>query len=97
MPTSLRHLNDMEACFDTCFTTQRTASFPSHEIDGPFSWLARKIQAKQFDQVQDLPRRGFLRLPRGPRHARRHGMVYLRDMSLEEFYTKSDELRSTTE
>jgi glucosamine-6-phosphate deaminase len=52
VPTSLTHMNDLETVFDTCFATQRTASFPSHEYDGPFSRLARKIQAKQFDQIK---------------------------------------------
>ncbi len=97
IPTTLRHLNDMEACFDTCFTTQRTASFPSYELDGPFSWLARKIQVKQFDHV-----RTFLGCDYFMNHED-HGMraataiVYLREMTLQEFYTKSDELRSVSE
>ncbi|MCX7717837.1 MAG: hypothetical protein N2111_05460 [Candidatus Sumerlaeaceae bacterium] len=97
IPTTLRHLNDMEACFDICFTTQRTASFPSYELDGPFSWLARKIQVKQFDQVRTMVGNDFFL------NHEDHGMraacaiVYLRDMSLEEFYSKSEELRHIAE
>lgn len=97
IPTSLRHLNDMEACFDTCFTTQRTASFPSHEMDGPFSWLARKIQVKQFDQVRNFIGGEFFLSHKDHGMRAATAIVYLRDMSLEEFYTKSDELRNTTE
>lgn len=97
IPTTLRHLNDMEACFDTAFTTQRTASFPSYELDGPFSWLARKIQVRQFDQVQTFLGDDFFH------HHDDHGVraacafVYLREMSLEEFYSKSDALKHLAE
>jgi glucosamine-6-phosphate deaminase len=97
VPTSLRHLSDMEACFDTCFTTQRTASFPSHELDGPFSWLARKIQVKQFEQVRKFVGEDFFL--KHEDHGMRAccAMVYLRDMSLKEFYSKSEELRHMAE
>ena len=54
VPSTLRHLNDMEHCFDLCFETQRSASFPSYQYDGPFSKLARKIQVKQFEQISTM-------------------------------------------
>jgi glucosamine-6-phosphate deaminase len=97
VPTSLTHMNDMEDCFDTCFATQRTASFPSYQHDGPFSKLARKTWAKQYQQI-----RTFL----GPDFFVKHddhgmraacGMVYLREMNLAEFYTKSAELKHMAE
>jgi glucosamine-6-phosphate deaminase len=95
--TSLRHLNDMEAVFDTCFTTQRTASFPSPELDGPFSHLARKIQVRQFGHVTTFLGEDFF--IQSEQHSLRatHAIVYLRDMSLEEFYAKSEELRQAAE
>lgn len=97
VPTSQTHLNDMHACFDTCFNTQRTASFPSYEMDGPFSRLARKIQAKQFEQVTTFLGEEFFvnNQDHGMRACR--GIVYLRQMTLPEFYTKSDELRKYAE
>ena len=97
VPTSLRQLNDMEACFDTCFTTQRTASFPSYEMDGPFAWLATKIQVKQFDLIRTLlgPNYFLRHEDHGMRAAR--AIVYLKDMSLEEFYAKTDELKALAE
>lgn len=97
VPESMRHLNDMEACFDTCFTTQSTASFPSHEYDGPFSKLARKIQVKQFEQIKTFLGENYF--VHNEDHILRAccGVVYLCDMSLSEFYSKSAELRRFAE
>ncbi|MBE7559759.1 glucosamine-6-phosphate deaminase [bacterium] len=97
VPTSLTHLNNMEAAFDTCFATQRTASFPSYEYDGPFSRLARKIQCKQFEQVKTFLGEEFFvhNEDHGLRACR--GIVYLREMALEEFYARSAELRHIAE
>lgn len=97
VPTSATHLSDMDACFDTCFNTQRTAAFPSYELDAPFSKLARKIQCKQFEQVKTFLGEGFFvsNEDHGLRACR--GIVYLREMSLSEFYTKSEELKQIAE
>ncbi|MFH0979920.1 MAG: glucosamine-6-phosphate deaminase [Planctomycetota bacterium] len=97
VPTSLTHMNDLEVCFDTCFVTQRSASFPSHEYDGPFSKLARKIQARQYEQIKTFLGEDFFvyNADHGLRAA--CGMVYLREMDLAEFYTKSAELKQLAE
>lgn len=98
VPTSLTHLNNMEACFETCFSTQKTASFPSYQMDGPFSRLARKVQVKQFEQqVKTFLSEDFFvyNEDHGLRACR--GIVYLREMELAEFYTKSAELRQIAE
>ncbi len=97
VPTSLTHLNNMEAAFDTCFATQRTASFPSYEYDGPFSRLARKIQCKQFEQAATFLGEEFFvhNEDHGLRACR--GIVYLKEMSLSEFYARSAELKHIAE
>ena len=97
VPTSLTHMNDLEACFDTCFATQRTASFPSYAYDGPFSKLARQIQARQYEQIKTFLGEDFFvyHADHGLRAA--CGMVYLREMGLAEFYTKSAELKQLAE
>ncbi|HPB30119.1 MAG TPA: glucosamine-6-phosphate deaminase [Candidatus Sumerlaeota bacterium] len=97
VPTTLTHLNDMEAAFDTCFTTQRAASFPSHEYDGPFSRLARKIQCKQFEQVKTFLGEDFFVDNNNHIMRAARGMVYLRDMNLREFYSASEELKHIAE
>jgi glucosamine-6-phosphate deaminase len=97
VPVSRTHMDDLEDCFETCFLTQRTASFPSHEFDGPFSKLARKIQARQFEQIKTFLGEEFF--VRHEDHGLRAacGMVYLRAMTPTEFYTKSAELQSVSE
>ena len=97
VPASLTHLNDLEDCFDTCFATQRTASFPSYEHDGPFSRLARKIWAKQFQQVKTFLGEDFFVYNEDHGLRACAGMVYLREMTSTEFYTKSAELRQRAE
>ncbi len=97
VPVSLTHMNDLEACFDTCFATQRTASFPSWEYDGPFSRLARRIQAQQYEQIKTLLGEDFFVYNEDHGLRAACGMVYLREMSVAEFYTKSDELKHYTE
>lgn len=97
VPATMRHLNDMEDCFDTCFATQRTASFPSHEYDGPFSRLARRIQVRQFRQVRTFLGEDFFWENEDHTMRAATGAVYLCDMSLEEFYSKSAELRQAAE
>jgi len=97
VPTSLTHLNDMDACFDTCFNTQRTAAFPSYELDAPFSKLARKIQCKQFEMVKTLLGEEFFvtSADHGLRACR--GIVFLKEMSLSEFYAWSEQLKQWIE
>jgi len=97
VPTSLTHMNDLEACFETCFATQKTASFPSYQLDGPFSKLARKIQAKQFEQIRTFLGEDFFvyNEDHGLRACR--GMVYLREMDLTQFYANAGELRRRAE
>lgn len=97
VPTSSTHLADMDSTFDNCFNTQCTASFPSYELDGPFSHLARKIQVKQFEQVKTFLGEDFFihNEDHGMRACR--GIVYLREMDLAEFYSKSSELRHVAE
>jgi glucosamine-6-phosphate deaminase len=97
VPTSLRHLNDMEHCFDICFSTQRSASFPSHQYDGPFSKLARKIQVKQFEAVKAFLGEEFFVESEDNSLRACCGMVFLKEMSLNEFYGKSAELKAMAE
>ncbi|CAE7449066.1 unnamed protein product, partial [Symbiodinium microadriaticum] len=47
VPVSSDDLALMHDTFMSCFTTQKSASFPSPYYDGPFSAWARSIQKKQ--------------------------------------------------
>ena len=97
VPVSLNMLAIMENAFVNAFVSQKNASFPSYEYDGPFSGLARRIQVEQYQMLKTcLGRRYFNDHPSALVRAAR-GVVFLRDMSLKEFYTHARELKKITE
>ncbi len=97
VPCSLTHLADLDACFEICFATQKTASFPSYELDGPFSKLARRIQAQQYDMIKTFLGDDFFVYNEDHGMRAACGMVFLREMSTAEFYSQSAALRQAAE
>lgn len=97
VPVSLNTLSLMHTSFLTCFGSQRAASFPSYEHDGPFSELAQKILVEQYRMIKTcLGRDYFLKHPH-PRLRAAHGLIYLKEMDLPYFYRKVRELKALTE
>ena len=97
VPVSLNTLSLLHTAFMNCFGSQSAASFPSHEYDGPFSELAQKTQVQQYEMIKTcLGRDFFLRHPH-PRLRAARGMIFLKDMSLAEFFDKVRELKKATE
>jgi len=79
------------------FITQKDASFPSHEYDGPFSQLAQRIQVEQYQKIKVcLGREWFYSHANALIRATR-GLVFLRDMSPDEFFSSCRELRQSIE
>jgi len=97
VPVSLNSLAVLENAFMNCFGSQREASFPSHEFDGPFYRLSQKIMVEQYLQVKMCLGREFFNENPHPRLRACHGLAYLRRMDLDEFYTRSMELKKSTE
>lgn len=97
VPVSMNSLAIMNVAFHTCFGSQRSASFPSHEYDGPFCDLARKIMVEQYAAVKTcLGRDFFYQNPLAHLRASR-GLNFLREMTCEEFFREARLLRETTE
>ncbi|MFI5252530.1 MAG: glucosamine-6-phosphate deaminase [Bacteroidota bacterium] len=97
VPVSLNTLSLLQTAFTNCFGSQRAASFPSYEHDGPFSELAQKIHVEQYEMIKTcLGNDYFLNNPH-PRLRAARGMIFLREMSLPEFYEKVRELKNITE
>ncbi|HUV07307.1 MAG TPA: glucosamine-6-phosphate deaminase [Spirochaetia bacterium] len=97
VPVSLMMFSLQHSAFLHTFISQRDASFPSHEHDGPFSELAQRIQVDQYQMLKTcLGRSYFHEHPQELVRATR-GIVFLRPMSLGEFYAASRELRDSTE
>ncbi len=95
VPVSLNSMAILENAFVQCFGSQREASFPSHEYDGPFYRLAQEIMVQQHRTVKMCLGREFFGSHESPRMRAAHGLVFLRQMDLEEFYQRSQELRSS--
>ncbi len=97
VPVSLNSFAIMENAFLKSYGSQKNASFPSWEYDGPFCRLAQKIQVDQYETVRLCLGNDFFLCSESPRVRAAHGIVYLKELTLEEFYTKSIELRKLTE
>ncbi len=97
VPVSLNSLAVLEEVFTTCFGSQRSASFPSYELDGPFSLLSRKVLVEQYQLMKMCLGRSFFNESDHPRMRAAHGMTYLKKMSLQEFYAQSIALRKRME
>jgi glucosamine-6-phosphate deaminase len=97
VPVSLNMFALQESAFRNTFISQKSASFPSYEHEGPFSELAQKIQVSQYQTLKTcLGREFFYEHPSALIRATR-GMVFLKTLSLEELYDHSRCLRRSTE
>ena len=97
IPVSLNTMSLMHSSFMNCFGSQSAASFPSYEYDGPFSELAQKIQVEQYEAVKTCLGKDFFLRHAHPRLRGARGLIFLKDMALDEFYEKVRELRKLTE
>jgi glucosamine-6-phosphate deaminase len=97
VPVSLNMFAIMHNAFMNTFLSQKDASFPSYEHDGPFSELAQKIQVDQYQTLKIcLGREWFHDNPSALIRATR-GFVFLREMDLESFYRSSRKLKQLVE
>lgn len=97
VPVSLNMLALQDSAFKNSFISQKDASFPSYEYDGPFSELAQRVQVEQYQMLKTcLGREFFNEHPSALIRATR-GMVFLRSLSLKEFYELSRELKKSAE
>jgi glucosamine-6-phosphate deaminase len=97
VPVSLNMFAVMDNAFMNTFLSQKDASFPSYEHDGPFSELAQKIQVDQYQTLKIcLGRKWFHENPSALIRATR-GLVFLREMDLDEFYQSSRKLKELLE
>ena len=97
VPVSLNSFASLNFAFLNSFGSQRAASFPSYELDGPFSSLAQQIMVEQFEQIKTCLGQNFFQRNKHPRLRAAHGFNFLKKMTLQEFYQHSSELRKSTE
>ena len=97
VPVSMNSFAILHNAFTNCFGSQKMASFPSYEYDGPFSELTQKIMVEQYKVIKTCLGRDFFYYNPIPRLQATRGMVYIKEFTLEEFYRWSEELRRMIE
>jgi glucosamine-6-phosphate deaminase len=97
VPVSLNMFSVLNTSFMNAFASQRGASFPSYELDGPFSELAQRIQVNQYQMLKTCLGREFFNEHTSPLIRATRGFVYVRSMTLTEFYETCMALRKSTE
>ncbi len=96
-PVSLNSMAVLDWSFRNCYISQVNASFPSYELDGPFSDLSRQIWVEQFKRVQLILGKDFFYDNESPKIRATHGMIFYREMSIDEFLEHARELEKSTE
>ncbi|MDP2039477.1 MAG: glucosamine-6-phosphate deaminase, partial [Ignavibacteria bacterium] len=97
VPVSLNSMAIMENTFMNSYGSQKDASFPSWEYDGPFSRLTQKIQVDQYQKICTCIGKNYFVNNQIPRARAAHGMLFLKELSVEEFYQHSIELKKQVE
>ena len=97
VPVSLNSISVLNSAFMSCFGSQREASFPSYKHEGPFSELSQIIWVKQYRDIKVCLGDNFFSQNLHPRLRATHGMLYLKKISLDEFYEHSVKIKEYTE
>ncbi len=97
VPVSLCMFSTMHEAFMNAFMSQRNASFPSYEYDGPFSQLAQQIQVGQYQKIKTCLGREWFNDHNSPLIRATRGLVFLKRMDTQRFYECCRELRRSVE
>ena len=97
VPVSLNSMAVLNQSFRDCYVSQVNASFPSPAYDGPFSDLSQQVWVEQFKQVQLILGKDFFYENESPKIRGTHGMVYYKQMYINEFLQHARELEKSVE
>jgi glucosamine-6-phosphate deaminase len=97
VPVSLNAMGVMDAAFTNSYLSQVDASFPSYQHDGKFSDLTKRIWVEQLREVQLLLGKHFFYQNESPRIRTTHGLLFFKEMNLEEFLGHARELEKSME
>jgi glucosamine-6-phosphate deaminase len=96
-PVSLNSMAVLNWSFRNCYISQVDASFPSPEFDGPFSDLSQQVWVDQFKRVQLILGKDFFYENESPKIRATHGMIYYKEMKLDEFLIHARDLEKSME
>lgn len=97
VPVSLNAMAVMDNAFTNCYLSQVDASFPSYMHDGKFSELAQKIWVDQLKDIQLILGKDYFYQNESPRIRTTHGLIYFREMKIEEFFAEARKLEKSME
>lgn len=97
VPVSLNALSILDSSFTECYLSQVNASFPSYQLDGKFSHLTQRVWVEQLKQIQFLLGKNFFYQHDKPLVRATHGLVYFRELSVDQFIQQADELEKSME
>lgn len=97
VPVSLGDIAVMEDSFANCYLSQVNASFPSYAHNGKFSTLAKRTWVNQLDDIQLLLGKNYFYLHETAKVRSSHGLIFFKDMDVEEFLEHARELEKSIE
>ena len=97
VPVPLNSMTSMDNIFTSSYLSQVDASFPSYELNGKFSTLSQKIWGEQLSSIQLLLGKDYFYQNENPKLRACHGLIFLKEMSVDEFLTHARKLEKSTE
>ncbi|GGZ30648.1 hypothetical protein GCM10007049_24380 [Echinicola pacifica] len=97
VPVSLGDLSVMEDSFANCYLSQVNASFPSYAHNGKFSTIAKRTWVKQLNDIQLLLGKDYFYQHDMAKVRASHGLIFFKDMNVEEFIAHARELEKSIE
>ncbi len=97
VPVSLNSLATLNKSFEECYVTQVDASFPSYQLDGKFSELTQRIWFEQHKQIQFLLGKNYFYQNESPMLRASHGMIFHRDLNVDEFLEEAFRMEKSME
>jgi glucosamine-6-phosphate deaminase len=97
VPVSLNMLTLQYSSFMNTYISQKTASFPSYEMQGPFPKLAQKIQVEQYNMLANCLGRNFFYEHESALIRATRGFAFIKSMTVEEFQTHSRKIKKQAE
>ncbi|MDC0234978.1 glucosamine-6-phosphate isomerase [Candidatus Marinimicrobia bacterium] len=97
VPVSVNSMAMLRDTFMNCYLSQKEASFPSYEWDGPFCDLTQKVWVEQHQLMELVLGRDFWYQNDHPRLRATHGLVFIKEMTVEQFFNEAQRLKKSME
>ncbi|MFV0521470.1 MAG: glucosamine-6-phosphate isomerase [Mangrovibacterium sp.] len=96
-PVHMTDLAILQHSFEKCYLSQVNASFPSFEHDGMFCDLAQRNWVNQLKSIQLLLGKDYFYTHESSSLRATHGLIFFKEMNVEEFLTHAAELEKSVE